>query len=753
MALFYRDFTVDTLPASYEIALSADTRYRLYVNGQSIRRGPMRGSNHATYYDRVDIAPYLRQGGNRIAVQVIHFTADTLRAQEHCDGPVALVASVHGGLMVREESACFDISTDEKWMCRPIDGYSVALAGAAGYANSFEIVDGYALPLGWEQPTTQPEGFFPAVLVCTADNDIDCYGVQNLWQLQERTLPPLMEETGHFSSYLRCDEAYASQWDALLQGGCATFAPHTTAYVEWDAADYVIGYPVLDVQDGSRSKVSLVYAEAYGETDHQGRVRKQVRNACSNATELVYTERDVYFCAEGRQQYAPMCSHAFRFLRLEITTQETPLRIDGLSFVRTYYPLAVEATVCGDDMMEQIWTMSLRTMCSCIYETFMDGPFFEQMQYVMDTMLQAEFLYPISQDTTLVKKAMQDFYESQLPNGLIPCYAPSKYVQLIPCYGLYWLLMVRSYYHRFGDIAAVRSYFPGIEKLLGCFEQNVGADGLYHHTKGWDFVDWAASWPLGCPVTQAGQVNLLDNYLLLYAYQAAEELMLAAGRRDMAAEYGERYLRLKEAVLREGYDPTDGWFRSATGLDEKSQHAQVWAVLSHLVEGEEARQLMERMLAAEDLAQASLPMRYFVLRALEMTGLYGAAQTLMEPWAQALEWHLLTVPETVELAASRSDCHAWSAIPLYEYTACYLGVQPVERGAAIRIRPLAQWVPFCAGKVVTPQGVVTLSVWHTEKGCRVEAQAPQVPVYVELPGGKQITFPRGGAIVVSDDEG
>ena len=220
----------------------------------------------------------------------------------------------------------------------------------------------------------------------------------------------------------------------------------------------------------------------------------------------------------------------------------------------------------------------------------------------------------------------------------------------------------------------------------------------------------------------------------------------------MAEEYREQYAWLKEAVLRAGYDREDGLFRSVTGLTEKAQHAQVFAVLSGVVENEEAQQLMKRMLQNERVVKTSLPMRYFVLRALEMAGLYSAAEELLDPWENAVHYHLLTIPETSDFVGSRSDCHAWSAIPLYEYTACYLGVQPVENGAAIRIRPVADWVPFCAGKVVTPQGVVTVSVWHTGTGCRVEAQTPQVPVYVELPSGKQVAFPRGGTIVVSDDE-
>lgn len=751
MALFYRDFWVESVPAACNITVSADTRYQLFVNGHSVKYGPVRGSNYATYCDRVNIAPFMRQGANRLAIRVVHFTGDPLRAQEHYDGPVSMVTTTHGGLLVLEDATDFGLSTDEAWMCYRVANYAIGKPGSAGYANSFEIVDGHAIPTGWKLADTQLEEFAPAVVLCTAHNDADPYGVQNIWQLAENPLPNFEEKEYRFHSYIRCDETYRSQWNAFLQGYSILIAPHTKAFIELDARDYVLGYPTLKMRDGENSTVSLVYAEAYGEVDHQGRVKKQIRDAYSDTQNLVYTEKDVYRCTSGRQSYSPLCWRALRFLRLEIVTQEAPLYIDGMSVVCVNYPLAVEATVKGDAKMEEIWNMSLRTMRSCLYETFMDSPFFEQMQYVMDTMLQVQYTYPISRDTKLIKKAMQDFYESQLPNGLLPCYAPSKYLQIIPCYGLYWLLMVHSYYERFGDLAYVRRYFPGIEKLLGYFQSQCGDDGLYHHTKGWDFVDWADSWPLGCPVSDATQVNLLDNYLLLYAYKAAGELMLAAGRRDMAAEYAEQYDRLKEAVLRVGYDEKDGLFRSATDMEQKSQHAQVLAVLAGIVEADEAKQLMKRMVADETIVETSLSMRYFVLRALEMTGTYSAAKALMEPWERAADYHLLTIPETINYVNSRSDCHAWSAMPLYEYTACYLGVQSIDYGRGIRIKPLAEWVPFCSGKVVTPQGVVTISVRHSDKGCRVEAQAPQVPVYVELPSGKCCTFPAGGSISVSDE--
>ena len=64
-------------------------------------------------------------------------------------------------------------------------------------------------------------------------------------------------------------------------------------------------------------------------------------------------------------------------------------------------------------------------------ETYMDCPFWEQMQYPMDTRLQALFTYVCSTDTKLARKALQDFHDSILPMGLVQGRAPSNPLQVI----------------------------------------------------------------------------------------------------------------------------------------------------------------------------------------------------------------------------------------------------------------------------------------------------------------------------------
>ena len=71
---FRKSVTLDNKPSSFVINISADNRYRLFVNGQPVCWGPARGDISHWYYDTVDTAPFMKEGKNTFAVVVWNFS-------------------------------------------------------------------------------------------------------------------------------------------------------------------------------------------------------------------------------------------------------------------------------------------------------------------------------------------------------------------------------------------------------------------------------------------------------------------------------------------------------------------------------------------------------------------------------------------------------------------------------------------------------------------------------------------------------
>lgn len=72
---FTREINLSSSPTRALLHFSADTRYKLYVNGRRVAVGPSRSSPWIWYYDTLDIAPYLHAGDNEICFIVLRYFA------------------------------------------------------------------------------------------------------------------------------------------------------------------------------------------------------------------------------------------------------------------------------------------------------------------------------------------------------------------------------------------------------------------------------------------------------------------------------------------------------------------------------------------------------------------------------------------------------------------------------------------------------------------------------------------------------
>ena len=76
---FRTEVKLERVPGQAMANIACDSKYWMWINGQQavyegqLKRGPNPGD---TYYDEVDIAPYLKEGNNTIAILVWYFGKD-----------------------------------------------------------------------------------------------------------------------------------------------------------------------------------------------------------------------------------------------------------------------------------------------------------------------------------------------------------------------------------------------------------------------------------------------------------------------------------------------------------------------------------------------------------------------------------------------------------------------------------------------------------------------------------------------------
>ena len=56
---------MNEVPKELWIRISADSRYKLYVNQEFVEYGPAKGDTQIWYYDEINIAPWLQTGSRR----------------------------------------------------------------------------------------------------------------------------------------------------------------------------------------------------------------------------------------------------------------------------------------------------------------------------------------------------------------------------------------------------------------------------------------------------------------------------------------------------------------------------------------------------------------------------------------------------------------------------------------------------------------------------------------------------------------
>jgi hypothetical protein len=147
---------------------------------------------------------------------------------------------------------------------------------------------------------------------------------------------------------------------------------------------------------------------------------------------------------------------------------------------------------------------------------------------------------------------------------------------------------------------------------------------------------------------------------------------------------------------------------------------------------------MENILNDKELIPTTIYFRFYLFQALKKTGMADQYTGMLGSWERMLDNGLTTFQEGDQ--KDRSDCHAWSASPLYHFLSLVAGITPGEPGfRSVRIEPALGDLKQIDATVPHPAGPIQL---HLERKGKEGIKGTVV-----LPYGIPGTFIWGGTSI------
>jgi hypothetical protein len=546
------------------------------------------------------------------------------------------------------------------------------------------------------------------------------YGEVSGWQLEPRSIPPMEEKEQRLA---RVRRATGVETDgAFLRGtGDLVIPARTTAAILLDQSHTTNAYPVLETSGGAGSLVRLTYTEAL--VDAKG--QKGNRNDIEGRT--VRGVHDVFLPDGGlRRRFTTLYWRSFRYIQMDIATADEPLRVHDLHGIFSAYPFTERGRFASDfPWLADMWRMNWNGARIGAFETYMDTPYWEQLQYVGDTRIQGLISLYVAGDDRLLRQAIEHFDYSRIPEGLTASRYPSALTQIIPPFSLIYVAMVHDYYMHRDDPAFVRARLAGVRGILDWYGRHIDSTGMLGPMPYWNYVDWTNPWDRGVPPGADNGHSTAISLLYAYALQRAAELEAGSGRQEAGSGYRTQAEAVRAAVRARAWDSARGLFRDAPDTSAYSQQTNVLAILADAVPPSSQRALMERVLADTTITQASYYFSFYLMEALRKAGLGDRYIEQLAPWQAMLKLGLTSAPENPE--PTRSDTHAWAAHPNYGLLATVLGVRPSSPGFhTVRIAPALGPLRHAEGRVPHPLGDIDVKLAREgERGLGAEITLPR----------------------------
>ena len=434
---FRKDFDLKKKVKKAEAKIAADSKYWLWINGEmavfegGLKRGPNRNDS---YYDIIDLAPYLKKGKNDIRLLLWYF------------GKSGFSHNSSGKSGIIFDAPEIGLTSDRTWLSQRLDAFQTADKPKPNYRLS-------EANIRYDARLEGQDRLKPSV-------EIGRWGDQPWGGLVLRPIP-------QWKDYGIVEVAFTETSDDQGNKVLAARLPYNTQMT-----------PVIDVTDAAGGTLIRM------ETDH----------IMGGSEPCIRAE---YITKEGRQKYESLGWMNGDELRI-IYPAESGIVINSVGYRETGYDCEFEGSfTCSDETINRFWGKAMRTLYVNMRDTYFDCPDRERAQWWGDvTVLIGQSFYQLSPDANaLVRKAIHELVDwqradgtiySPVPSGTWKNELPAQMLSSVGPYGFWY------YYMHTGDKETMEYVYPAVRKYLSVW--TLDEDGLTVGRKGgWSWGDWGTN--------------------------------------------------------------------------------------------------------------------------------------------------------------------------------------------------------------------------------------------------------------------
>ncbi|MFA6858678.1 MAG: alpha-L-rhamnosidase C-terminal domain-containing protein [Bacteroidales bacterium] len=664
---FETSITLTEIPAIVKAAIACDTKYWLWINGEravfegGLKRGP---TPEDSYYDVVDIAPFLMKGENKIEVLTWFFGKEGFSHKS--SGVAGLVFDCPGIGLFSDKSWKSTLETAYENTPSDNPNYRLPESNIRYNATIEKGITGSTLEIGAAESAPWNK-LYPRPIPLFKDYGVREY--ENRPTNDSKTAAKRIEGT---EEWIECKLPY----------NC-----HVT--------------PILDIDSEEEGKLIKIQTDNY---DYLGQDGISVRAE--------------YVTKAGRQSYESlgwMNGHTVRYMIPKGVT------INSLSYRETGYDCDFTGKFsCSDPFFEKLWAKAERTLYVTMRDTYMDCPDRERAQWWGDAVNESgEAFYALSSSAAdLTKKGMLELVSWQRPDGVLYSPVPSgnwyKELpgQMLASVGYYGFW---NYYLNTGDKLTIEKVIDGVRSYLDVWK--LKPDGTLEERHGdWYWGDWG----------KLQDKQLLFNawyYLALKGYGNMAKVTL---RRE-EAEWAESAMKAFREAFNKAFWDGNG-YRTKDYEGSYDDRAQALAVVGGLADKEKYPQLEKvfetSFLASPYMEKYVIEAMYMMgeqEKGLErMKRRYdnmindSPFTTLYENFGQGNDENDY---------GTRN--HAWSGGGLTILAQYVCGISPLEPGwKKILIRPALSGLTFVSTENVTVAGKYAISIRREGKSFNMNLEIP-----------------------------